>query len=196
MKLKEKFIAYLGKDTEFQGLLRFLGTIMVDGHVKGRIFATGTLFVGQEGIIEANMRVPRVVVRGEVRGNIIAEERIEIRGAGRVIGDILTPKLLIEEGAVFEGSCWMQKAPEPFEQDWELVSSEGYVISPPKDAEPIYGVSTNREEDEPVRRDEVKVLHSRIEQKKIEVKVPEDHAPKKGPTRKQKIEDIDINQTE
>jgi cytoskeletal protein CcmA (bactofilin family) len=100
--------AFLGKGTEFQGTLNFHGTIRVDGHLKGEISGNGgNLMVGEGGMIEADIRISIIINSGEIRGNIIADRRIEILSSGKVFGNIKAPILIIQEGAVFNGKAQM-----------------------------------------------------------------------------------------
>ena len=112
MKKNEQVIAFLGKNTEFEGGLRFYGTIRIDGHFKGVIVADGTLIVGEDGLIEANIHISNIVINGEVHGNIIADKRIDILAPGKVFGDIQAPTVVIHEGVIFDGNCRMGQAKE------------------------------------------------------------------------------------
>ncbi|MFH0844231.1 MAG: polymer-forming cytoskeletal protein [Pseudomonadota bacterium] len=138
-KEREKVIAFLGKDTDFKGRLTFYGTIRIDGHFSGKILAIGILIVGEGARIEADLRVNRIVIQGEVHGNIIAEEKIEILSPGRVFGDVFSPKVLIEHGALFNGHCWMDKKVETFEREWGLASPEAYMVTLPPGPDPLSG---------------------------------------------------------
>jgi cytoskeletal protein CcmA (bactofilin family) len=108
MKKRHEIIAFLGKDTEFEGKLSFSGTVRIDGRFKGEILTEGVLIVGESAVMESEVRVSRIIVSGEIRGNIFAEEKIEILKPGRVFGNIQAPLVVIEEGVVFEGNCRMQ----------------------------------------------------------------------------------------
>jgi cytoskeletal protein CcmA (bactofilin family) len=80
----------------------------VDGHFSGRISSTsGTLIVGNNGTVDANIEVAVAVIHGAINGDIIATQRLELGRAARVHGNIQTPSLVIEQGAIFEGSCKM-----------------------------------------------------------------------------------------
>ncbi len=104
--MKNKEYTFLGKDTKFEGKLDFHGSIRIDGHVKGEISANGgNLIIGDKSMIEANIHVSSVVISGEIHGNIIAEERVDIHSPGKVFGNIQAPILVIEEGSIFEGDC-------------------------------------------------------------------------------------------
>jgi cytoskeletal protein CcmA (bactofilin family) len=107
-KNKEQINAFLGKDTEFEGRLSFTGAVRVDGRFKGEIFTEGTLIVGETAVIESDIHVSHIVISGEVRGNIVAEKRIEIHAPGRVYGNIQAPAVIIDEGVLFEGHCQMR----------------------------------------------------------------------------------------
>lgn len=105
MTKKETINAFLGENTEFDGELKFHGTIRIDGHFKGDISAVGTLVIGKSGIVEANIHVSSIVLNGELHGNILADERVEIHAPGKVFGDIKAPVVVIQEGVQFEGNC-------------------------------------------------------------------------------------------
>ena len=112
MKNKDAINAFLGKDTEFEGKLSFKGAVRVDGYFTGEIFTEGTLIVGQSAVIKSDIHVSHIIISGEIRGNITASDRIEIRAPAKVFGNIETPALVIAEGVVFEGNCSMQKTKE------------------------------------------------------------------------------------
>jgi len=99
----EASTAVISDGSELVGTCSFKGSVVISGHVKGEIQATGTLSVGPAGRVEARLHAPIVVIEGEVVGSIVATERIELREHARVHGDLETPALIIEESAVFEG---------------------------------------------------------------------------------------------
>jgi cytoskeletal protein CcmA (bactofilin family) len=81
--------------------------------------------VGDKGVIKADITAGAVVVHGEVVGNIVATERVELRGHARLFGDIEAPVVVVEEGALFEGHCRMTKdrpAEAPPSRDLSVVS--------------------------------------------------------------------------
>jgi cytoskeletal protein CcmA (bactofilin family) len=114
VKKREGFNAFLGKDAEFDGKLSFTGAVRIDGHFRGEIVEGDTLIVGESALIESTIHVSHLIVSGEIRGEIVADHRIELHAPGRVFGNIHAPTVVIDEGAVFEGSCKMQntRAPE------------------------------------------------------------------------------------
>ncbi len=109
MKNRDEINAFLGKDTEFEGKLSFRGAVRIDGHFTGEIFTEGTLIVGESAVIKSDIHVSHIIISGEIRGNIFADNRIEIHAPGKVFGNIQAPAVVIEEGVIFEGNCRMQK---------------------------------------------------------------------------------------
>jgi len=103
MKKHEEISAFLGLETKFEGDLRFNGNLRIDGHLTGSILAGGTIIVGEEGIIEGDVHVSSLILRGEIRGNIVCDERVEIHAPGKVFGDIQSPRFVIDEGVHLEG---------------------------------------------------------------------------------------------
>ena len=108
-KKMEQINSYLGKDTVLEGKLIFKGTFNLDCNFKGNISAPGTLIVGEKGKINSNIHVKSIICKGEILGNIIAEERVEILSSGKVYGDIWVPVLVVKKGAIFEGNCLMNE---------------------------------------------------------------------------------------
>ena len=109
MKKRDEINAFLGKNTEFEGKLSFKGAVRIDGQFKGEIVSEGTLIVGQSAQVESDVHVSRIVISGEFKGNIFANNRIEIHAPGRVFGNLQAPVVVIDEGVVFEGNCRMLK---------------------------------------------------------------------------------------
>lgn len=122
MKNKDAINAFLGKDTEFEGKLSFKGAVRVDGHFTGEIFTEGTLIVGQSAVIKSDIHVSHIIISGEIRGNIIADKRIEIHAPGKVFGNIQAPAVVIEEGVIFEGNCRMQKVDQDKDKKLAVIS--------------------------------------------------------------------------
>jgi len=102
---------FVGSGTLITGEASFKSMLRVDGRFSGRITSgTGTLIVGAGGQVDANVEVSVAQIHGVVNGDIIAGQRIELGRAGKLSGNIQTPSLVIEQGAVFEGSCKMVQA--------------------------------------------------------------------------------------
>jgi cytoskeletal protein CcmA (bactofilin family) len=98
----------IGRGVEVSGQITFQERLQVDGRVMGKIASsTGALVIGEMGRIEAQIEVGICVIHGTVQGDVMASARIEIHRTGKVNGDLVTPSLLVEEGAVFNGSVKM-----------------------------------------------------------------------------------------
>jgi len=108
MTKKDEINAFLGTNTEFDGKLSFDGAVRIDGRFKGEIHTEGTLIVGETAVIESDIFVSHIVISGEIRGNVTANARIEIKAPGKVFGNIEAPTVVINEGVLFEGSCKMK----------------------------------------------------------------------------------------
>lgn len=100
----------LGPGTVIQGKLSFDATVSIDGKLTGEIFSSKTLIVGTSGVVDATIEVAELIVRGVVKGSIKASERIEIKDGGQLIGDIITPALVMQDGCLFSGNCSMVQA--------------------------------------------------------------------------------------
>jgi len=99
---------FVGGGTDVTGEANFKAMMRVDGHLSGRVSSTsGTLIVGSNGKVDANIEVAVAVIHGTINGDIIANQRLELGRSAKVNGNIQTPSLVIEQGAVFEGSCKM-----------------------------------------------------------------------------------------
>lgn len=101
---------WIGRGVEVTGDIAFADRLQVDGKVNGKLTSeSGTLIVGESGQLDTQIDVGVCVVHGELRGNLIARSKLEIRRTGRVHGDVVTPVLLVEEGAVFNGAIRMSQ---------------------------------------------------------------------------------------
>ena len=119
-------VGLLGKGTTFEGKLIFDGTVRIDGNFSGEISTKGLLVIGDEAMVRAQVKADKIIIRGEMHGNLHAYKAVEIRGAGKVYGDIRTPSLIVEEGVLLEGTCTMagQKEKEPRKIQPEEVCKE------------------------------------------------------------------------
>jgi len=99
---------FVGGGTVVTGEANFKAMMRIDGHLSGRVSSSsGTLIVGANGKVDANIEVAVAVIHGTINGDIIATQRLELGRAAKVHGNIQTPSLIIEQGAIFEGTCKM-----------------------------------------------------------------------------------------
>lgn len=99
--------AYMGEDAVFNGSLSFEGTVRIDGKFEGQVNTGDTLIVGETGQVSAEVMAGTVICKGRLEGNIVATQKIEIHANSQVAGSLKTPSLLVEVGAVLDGSCQM-----------------------------------------------------------------------------------------
>lgn len=108
---------FVGNGTSLTGEASFKGMLRVDGHLSGRVSSSdGTLIVSTNGQVDANVEVAVAQIYGTVNGDIIASKRIEMGRVAKVTGNVQTPALVIENGALFEGSCRMMQQREELDR--------------------------------------------------------------------------------
>ncbi len=106
MKKAPKDIQMLGPKMTLEGTLVFEGMMIINGHVKGTIESKeGTIVIGEQAVIHADIYVNNAKVSGEIRGTINASDRIELHPPARVYGDLTAPIVLIDAGVTFDGKC-------------------------------------------------------------------------------------------
>jgi cytoskeletal protein CcmA (bactofilin family) len=109
---------FVGHGTTLTGETNFHAMLRVDGHLIGTVSSeSGTLIIGTNGQVDANVAVAAAMVNGAVNGDIVATEKLQLGRTARVMGNIQSPRLIIEEGAILEGSCSMLRARESQEEE-------------------------------------------------------------------------------
>jgi cytoskeletal protein CcmA (bactofilin family) len=106
----ENLNGFMDQGTEVIGELRFRETFRVDGRLKGKIVSEKTLIVGETAQVEAEIDCAIVSIRGTVTGQVNGREKIELLAGSKVYGRLCSPRLVIEEGAFFQGECDMRGA--------------------------------------------------------------------------------------
>jgi cytoskeletal protein CcmA (bactofilin family) len=114
--------AFLDEASEIDGKFTFSGTVMINGRLRGEIHSNDTLIVGEKGVINASIRAGVVLVSGEVVGNVVGIERVELRGSARVTGDVEAPIVVVDEGVMFDGHCRMTRAAADDARDHAVVA--------------------------------------------------------------------------
>ena len=100
---ESKTVTVLGSKTVFKGVLDFKNTLCIDGKFEGKVKTSDKLIVAEEGAVLAEIEAGIVICKGKIRGNIIASQKVEIHSTGKIIGDVHTPALKVELGAVMLG---------------------------------------------------------------------------------------------
>jgi len=98
---------FIDKGSHVRGDLAFEETFRIDGRFEGKIRSGSELILGDAADVTAEIDVGRLSVNGSLKGSVRATERVELLAKARVSGDIATPILRVEEGAVFQGACQM-----------------------------------------------------------------------------------------
>jgi len=106
--MAENLNTVIGKDCTFTGTIEVKGALRVDGKIKGKIISDETVQIGATGDVEADINAKIVTVAGSVSGNVVTSEKFELQARGKVIGDVKTRGIVIEQGAIFHGSCQME----------------------------------------------------------------------------------------
>lgn len=105
--------AFLGQGSKVVGNLTFSGPVEVDGYIEGEVKAEARLTIGDQAVINAKVVGSEILVKGTVNGDIIASKRLALMKPAKVVGNIQSTNLSIEEGVIFEGKCSMDKATQP-----------------------------------------------------------------------------------
>ena len=96
-------ITFLATKAVCKGVLAFKNTLCIDGEFEGKLTTDNKLIVSEEGVVQADIDAGIVICKGKIRGNIIASQRVEIHSTGKILGDVQTPALIVELGAVILG---------------------------------------------------------------------------------------------
>ena len=97
------FSTVLGPDVVFKGELSFEKPVRLQGRLEGSVRTPGKLHIDREAKVQADVRAGAIAIEGQVRGNLAASERIELKATSDYEGDLQALKLIVEEGAVFKG---------------------------------------------------------------------------------------------
>lgn len=113
--VEQDMTAHVGASTEFRGVLRFDGTIRIDGKVDGEIHTEGVLLIGRTAVIQATVRARSIVSCGHVIGDVVATEKIALLEPAILKGSVRTPLLSMETGVRFMGSLEVPESAEEAE---------------------------------------------------------------------------------
>ena len=106
---KSQLNGFLDAGSHLRGELHFEDTFRIDGRLTGKVDSRGDLYVGEQGVVEGEVHVGRLFVSGKVDA-IVHAARIEVAPGGQLRGEVETPTLVIDEGAIFEGQSRMVEA--------------------------------------------------------------------------------------
>jgi len=103
----------LGKGSVFEGNLTVEHTLRVDGTFTGDITTSDTLIIGKEGVVNGNIKAKTLVVGGKLDGSAVVKEKLILENKAEFHGEMKTSKLVIDEGAFFDGRCSMKFDAKP-----------------------------------------------------------------------------------
>ncbi|HUL36818.1 MAG TPA: polymer-forming cytoskeletal protein [Thermodesulfobacteriota bacterium] len=108
-KETDKLETFLGMNSSFKGELNVRGTLRIDGTAEGQLDADYVI-LSEPAEVKGEIKAKKILIGGKMDGNVHAQELVEIKSKGKVLGDIFTPKLAIIEGGEFNGKVEMKKA--------------------------------------------------------------------------------------
>jgi cytoskeletal protein CcmA (bactofilin family) len=115
-KRKDSPLVTLGRETRFNGLLKFRETLRIQGQFKGTIESGGDLIVDNDAVVEVDhLNVDSLTVHGDVTGNVYAADKVDMMSGAKVRGDITAARLRLADGVLFEGQCSMTGVDEEIE---------------------------------------------------------------------------------
>ncbi len=106
--VKSDVVAFIGPGVEFKGVISYQGSVQIDGRLDGELHTEGTLLVGEQAVITAKISAGSVISRGEIKGDIIAKEKVQLLATAVMEGSLNTPQLSMENGVVLNGTIEMK----------------------------------------------------------------------------------------
>jgi cytoskeletal protein CcmA (bactofilin family) len=104
-------LSFVGGTTVVEGKIKTDGSIRIDGKLIGDLVSKADAALGNNGVVEGNMIARNVTLAGKVTGTVTASEKLVLEARSMVKGDIRAAKLVVDEGAVFDGHCAMSASP-------------------------------------------------------------------------------------
>jgi len=137
-KRKDSSLVTLGRETRFNGLLKFKETLRIQGQFKGTIEAGGELIVDKDAVVDADhINVDSLTVYGDVTGDVYAVDKVDMMTGAKVRGDITAARLRMADGVLFEGQCSMTGVNEEieiFSRPIEDIKAELARLSPKRES--------------------------------------------------------------
>lgn len=114
---KDDINAFLGAGTIFNGTLNFQGAVRIDGAYSGEINSDGLLIAGKDAKLDGKLFVGELSLAGQFDGEVFVKRRVTVHKGGVLNGCVHSPALIVEEGAIIEGTIHMVGNNEPFPGD-------------------------------------------------------------------------------
>ena len=109
---KDDITAFLGSGTVYNGHLSFVGSVRIDGQFTGEIKSEGTLILGKDAKVEGTIQVCHLVLSGNLHGDVLVTGKTILHKTANLTGNLNTRSLIIEEGAMLQGTISMDPAME------------------------------------------------------------------------------------
>ncbi|WP_027177736.1 bactofilin family protein [Maridesulfovibrio bastinii] len=120
---RDEINAFLGTGTNYQGKLNFQGAVRIDGNFNGEVESEGTLVVGKDACVEGVVHVGQLILSGKIVGEVLSKEKAVLHKTANLQGNLVTPTLMVEEGAVLEGQVTMTSSvPKSTDEEKEEIS--------------------------------------------------------------------------
>lgn len=103
----------IGPGAELTGDITVKAGTRIDGRVKGNVSCQGEIIIGKDGTVEGEVKAASAILSGRITGKLSVEGRVELSSTARMEGDVVCAKLVIEEGAHFQGHCQMTSSSAP-----------------------------------------------------------------------------------
>jgi cytoskeletal protein CcmA (bactofilin family) len=124
--------ATVGKSLVIKGEVSGCEPLYIDGHVEGTInLPDNRVTVGRTGVVSANISAREIVILGNVRGNMTASDRFDIRSEGSLTGDITAQRINIEEGAYIKGGVDIRRPSQKTDGETKYTSPTAEAVAPP-----------------------------------------------------------------
>jgi cytoskeletal protein CcmA (bactofilin family) len=132
----------VGEGTRFKGELDLNGLLRIDGDYSGTIRTPGKVLVGKNGRAECSIFAGTVVVGGVVKGDIHSTEKVIVLSTGMILGNVTTPRLIVEEGVILNGECTVHVGTKGAEPAAHRSASSFEVPDTAQDTVPTSGQAT------------------------------------------------------
>ena len=121
-KKRDQISTVIGPDVYIKGEVCSLGTVHVEGRVEGNVVSHGDVLIGEQAVLKASLKGKRIIINGEVHGDVEAVQGVKINATGKVFGKITGDRLYIEEGGIYKGEVNMDviASQNTFEGNYEF----------------------------------------------------------------------------
>jgi len=123
--------ATIGRSLVIKGEVSGSESIYIDGRVEGSInFADHRVTIGRHGVVNANVTAREVVIMGKVNGNVECSDRVDIRSEGSLVGDVITQRVSVEDGALVKGAVEVRTSDKKNDKSKEIKTEAPKAVAP------------------------------------------------------------------